>query len=948
MEDVCPKCAARVTLAETSGPRTCLSCGQPLETKAVTDPCVADAGLALLSAEIREAFGSGAYEALRPEEVARAYASGRHAADAEPEPALIGARLGDFELLGELGRGGMGIVYRARQTSLNREVALKVLPSLAWRNRASVARFCRESQAAARLHHTNIVPIYAQGEHQGRFYYAMELIEGESLDSALRCDSSVAGLTPRPVTPPSGFPRSSGQGPGAVAEEGASRLEVSSIPRTRQDYRRIARLLAEVADGLAHAHRHGVIHRDVKPHNLLLGQDHRLHITDFGLAHLLDEPHLTLSGEVMGTPAYMSPEQVAGRRTEIDHRTDIYSLGVTLYELLTLRRPFEGRTREQIIHSICSAEPRPPRRLDPRIPLDLQTVCLRAMVKEPAGRYSTAAALAEDLRRFADDRPILTRRANWVTKALKWSRRHKAASTAIVAIGLAGVMTATWASGALASRHQEAARLTEKAYAELVYYDYHHPERVSDDLDQAEQLGGNARRLELIHALMAMGGADPDEAVGHLEALVRQKADEVETLYLLAWAYWRSQEHDLSRATFERAESLGGAQTAAEWFFRGLASQFADPSRAIASYEGARALRAKQSEFFPQATLHLARARNQEMYRTRRIEVFAEVEQALNELIVQKVYGAYPCYLLSIAHRLAAEIYAGSEGTRPDTAEYHYAEALRWARTGQELAEPGNDRPLTAEAECHESMGHFAEAIIARTAAIETASHPEKQWEGYHYRWRLYYWTGQLEEALADLRILHEQFDSDSVFYSYAYPMLVLTEAGRMDDALTLARAVAEPEGGSAPSSALLVLWSATCLRLLGHPAEADRLLADRADRVDYAAGLVAPQSADWIIALYSNAVGMTPFEALLERAGQADDPSRLTGEAYFHAAAAKLASGDREGALHDFDEAYRSFDEEKRYTYHAKILRTRLTHDPTWPAWTGPPAKDLQENGRD
>ena len=900
------------------------------------DPGSADAALALLTADLREAFGSGAYDALRPDEVAAASASGPGvsiaAALATDRP--LERRLGDFELLGELGRGGMGIVYRARQVSLEREVALKILPSFARRNRAAVVRFRRESQAAARLHHTNIVPIYAQGEHNGRFYYAMELIDGESLDSALRSDSSVVSLTPRPVTPPTGFPPRSGGSRSADETTSLSRREVTELHRAPQDYRRIARLLADVADGLDHAHRSGVIHRDIKPHNLLLGQDDRLHITDFGLAHLVDEPHLTLTGELMGTPAYMSPEQVAGRQEGIDQRTDIYSLGVTLYELLTLQRPFAGGTREQIVHRICSAEPTRPRSLDARIPVDLETICLKAIEKEPAGRYASAGALAEDLRRFADDRPILTRRTRRITKALKWSRRHKAASAAIVAGCLAVAACGAWAASVAAWHRSEAAHLIDAAYAQLVYQDYRETERVLKDLEHAEQWGGDPYRLALVRSLASMSGPDREAPVTRLEALCAAHPRQVEARYLLAWAYWPIDRYGESRAAFQAAETLGGPRTAAEWFFRGLASQRDDPQRAIASYEKAGTVRAGEGEFFPQATLHLARAQNQLMYRTRRIEVFDEAEAALRELVRHNVYGEYPYYLLSIAHRLAAEIYATSDATRPENADQHYTEALAWARKGRLLAKPGSDLCLTAEAECQESLRHYGEAIAARTAAIQTTSVPLDQWEGYHYRWRLYYWTGQPEAALADLKTLHERFDPQSIFYSHVYPLLVLADSGREDEAEALARALAEAPPGATAPRAVDVLWAATCLRLLGRADQAGQLLAEKAEVVDYGAGLTAPQTPEWLTRLYEYAAGRASWVELADAARRAPDPSRLMGEAYFHGAAFRLGEGDRAEAERHWDSAYRSFDDEKHYTYHAQILRIRMAEDAGWPAW--------------
>ncbi len=241
------------------------------------------------------------------------------------------SRLGDFEILEELGRGGMGVVYRARQVSLNRIVALKLLSAGLVQSERSVARFMREAQAAARLHHTNIVPIYAQGREGDYFYYAMELVEGESLDQVLRREmrSSVgqaqtvkleAPQAPQAAT----RPLSSAT---AVLRSAVSTARLSRISHRlgpARDFKRIVRLMTGVAEGLHHAHEQGVVHRDVKPQNLLLGPDDELHITDFGLARMLDEPGLTRSTEMVGTPSFIATEQITWPSTAIYRRADVY------------------------------------------------------------------------------------------------------------------------------------------------------------------------------------------------------------------------------------------------------------------------------------------------------------------------------------------------------------------------------------------------------------------------------------------------------------------------------------------------------------------------------------------------------------------------------------------------------------------------------------------------
>ena len=299
-----------------------------------------------------------------------------HATTVENTP----KQLGDFEILRELGRGGMGVVYEAKQKSLNRHVALKVLSTGLGLSTKAIMRFKREAEAAAKLHHTNIVPIYATGEENRTPYYAMELVDGPSLDQVIRQfrqDASKSSPDGLDSTHDFHAEQSSGEVPEWVAATiglgrpesvGRSSPSTSSVNSSSsfasgsEYYDNVARMMAEVADALAHAHDQGVIHRDIKPSNLLLSADGRLSVNDFGLARMLEQPGMTISGELMGSPMYMSPEQIAAGRLPLDHRTDIYSLGATLYEMLTLRHPFDGRQRDQILSQIVHKEPVRPAR----------------------------------------------------------------------------------------------------------------------------------------------------------------------------------------------------------------------------------------------------------------------------------------------------------------------------------------------------------------------------------------------------------------------------------------------------------------------------------------------------------------------------------------------------------------------------------------------------------
>jgi tetratricopeptide (TPR) repeat protein len=367
-------------------------------------------------------------------------------------------RVGDFELLREIGRGGMGIVFEARQLSLNRRVALKVLPPGLGLTQQAVRRFDREARAAAKLHHTNIVPVYATGEDSGCHYYAMELVEGQSLAEILSDfrqepeHSVFDGLSVSPGEEAS------------VSESTTSSDTTTHGARRRFDV--VARLVAEVAEALDYAHGRGIIHRDIKPANLMLSADGRLCVTDFGLARISQEPGMTVSGSFLGSPAYMSPEQIAAGRIALDHRTDVYSLGAVLYEMLTLRRPFTGEGRDQVLTAIMTKDPPPPRGLNPRVPVDLETICLKAMEKDPDRRYQSAGELAQDIRRFLAHGLILARRAGPLRRAVKQVQRHPVAAVLVVAVVVIGALGGVaWRVSQQRAREATRAALTDAKFA---------------------------------------------------------------------------------------------------------------------------------------------------------------------------------------------------------------------------------------------------------------------------------------------------------------------------------------------------------------------------------------------------------------------------------------------------------------------------------------------------
>jgi serine/threonine-protein kinase len=414
--------------------------------------------------------------------------------------------LGDYRVVREIGRGGMGVVYEAVQESLGRHVALKVLPDRPALAPNQLERFIREAKAAALLHHTNIVPVFGVGAHEGVHYYAMQYIEGQGLDAVLAevkrlrrgrpepsqggprqsaalatdvAEGLLTGHFQEPGPPAQAAPTVAATGPETVgpgglsppaqpAAEGDGRADSASSllgPTELRYHRSVARLGAQVAEALAHAHTHGVLHRDIKPANILMDTHGTAWVTDFGLAKAEGSEELTDPGDIVGTLRYMAPERFRGRS---DPRSDVYGLGVTLYEMLTTEPVFAASDRAALIERVLHEEPRRPRAIDPRLPRDLETIVLKAMAKEPGLRYQTAGELAEDLRRYVADRPIRARRVSAAERAWRWARRNPI--TAALAGSLAAVfvlglplVTALWFRSSHLYRLSEERRLDAEA-----------------------------------------------------------------------------------------------------------------------------------------------------------------------------------------------------------------------------------------------------------------------------------------------------------------------------------------------------------------------------------------------------------------------------------------------------------------------------------------------------
>jgi serine/threonine protein kinase/tetratricopeptide (TPR) repeat protein len=447
--------------------------------------------------------------------------------------------LGDFRILREIGRGGMGVVYEAEQISLGRRVALKVLPFASTLDPKQLQRFKNEAQAAAGLHHTNIVPVFATGCERGVHYYAMQYIEGHTLaeviaDSRNQSAGRNSGATaasppvssqPRPRAPEYG-------GEQKASGETDTQAKLSTLPTTqdRAFYHSVARLGIQAADALDYSHDLGVIHRDIKPANMLLDGRGKLWITDFGLAHCQSQAGLTMSGDLVGTLRYMSPEQALAKRVLVDHRTDIYSLGATLYEVLSSEPVFIGTDRQELLRQIAFEEPKSLRRARPSIPVELETIVLKALEKSPGDRYATAKEMGEDLERFVKDVPIRARRPPLTRRVKHWCGRHKPLVTGVAAFLLSALVLA---SAVLWSQeHRRAA--AERAVAEDL--------READTWQQQEKWAKALQALERAKARLEEAGLD------HLKGEVDKRGRDLALVTLLdrirlkasRFAYFRS------------------------------------------------------------------------------------------------------------------------------------------------------------------------------------------------------------------------------------------------------------------------------------------------------------------------------------------------------------------------------------------------------------------------
>ncbi len=424
-------------------------------------------------------------------------------------------RVGDYDIIREVGRGGMGIVFEAVHRSLGRRVAIKVMPTSSLQDEKYITRFRREAQAAARLHHTNIVSVFGVGQHEGNHYYVMEFIDGENLSGVVRAMTRKAISDTSPTvhdqtrqvgntqivigTPKTMVADDTMSQPHESDDVPELRLDTSAItsskvhiPTGNKRFRWAADLASQIADAMAYAHGQGTLHRDIKPSNLLLDQKGQVWITDFGLVKDASHHTLTGTGDIIGTPQYMCPESFEGK---YDQRSETYCLGLTLYELVTLQPAFSDTSTAELIKAVTTSTPISPRKIDSRIPADLNTIIEKAISREPEARYQTAEAIRDDLRAYLSDRTISARRPSAIGQAVRWAKRNPLTaalgglSVALLSLVAVTAVIAYWVTNAAladVSSQAETLRSQKKTIQELLDNSKENSKRIAEGLAQAQ------------------------------------------------------------------------------------------------------------------------------------------------------------------------------------------------------------------------------------------------------------------------------------------------------------------------------------------------------------------------------------------------------------------------------------------------------------------------------
>jgi serine/threonine protein kinase len=818
-------------------------------------------------------------------------------------------RLGDFEIVREIGRGGMGIVYEARQVSLNRKVALKVLSGGLGLTHKAVQRFRREAEAAAKLHHTNIVPVYATGEEDGTHFYAMELIEGPSLDHVIK-QLNQSQERKRPVeasTPVAPAPGSEGEsvrppnleatGPYVGESSTASALTSSSLSSDSDYFDTVARMVAEVADALDYAHKNGVVHRDMKPSNLLLSPAGRLSVNDFGLARMLEQPGMTMTGEFVGTPAYMSPEQITAGRTPLDHRTDIYSLGATLYQLLTLHPPFTGERRDQVLAQILHKEPKSPRKVNPKVSVDLETICLKALEKDPDRRYQTAGAMAEDLRRYVNRFAISARRTSPTERLRKWVRRHPGLAAGI-GLALVGIVLAGFFG--IKSRRERQERLhqmQEKVVHDILMGDLKSAEKA---IGEVEDLGAPKEWIQWRQGQIAAYKGEWEEAIRLLEPAAEKMPDNLALNWMLAGLCRLNGDDDRSEEIARRLDAIPPT-TEEEYICKAAALEPYTPKQSLALLDKAIEARPSVVAFGTRAICLIRLASNEN-------DLSIVNDAMADAAAARRIMKDSPVAIVRsvIVHYCAAVLYELTKKTK------EHAEAMRIAGEDAEALKAFPDIPIAVVV-----RGEFLAERGMNSEAIEWFEMCMKHKPLVRSATDIYAW------------LLYEQGQADK-----AYGVMEQIPPGKNDMDIDRAIFAADAINGG-PDRARKICDEMEVERsVFGQFKRLTLLffLGEREKALDLL-GKYQPKDGDDFykrVANYWNDPSAAREKELLDFASGSKTSSIF---AHWYIAFRLLGDGDRDGARRHFEACVNL-----HYPYFLGYLESRALQarmkDPKWPKW--------------
>lgn len=800
-----------------------------------------------------------------------------------------GTMLGEFRIIREIGRGGMGIVYEAVQTSLGRRVALKVLPPEVMFTEHALERFNREAHTAGMLHHTNIVPVYAVGQEQDVSFYAMQYIEGRSLSNYLK-----------------------------TFRDDDRRIDA-------EHFRRAARWGLQIADALAHAHDHGVLHRDVKPANLLRDKNDNIWVFDFGLARSNRHPTITGSSDLVGTLRYMSPEQAAGGKTRLDHRTDIYSLGATLYELTSLCPVFEDDSHASLLNKVLHEEPIQLRRRLPDIPRDLATIINKCMQKERDLRYAHVAEVADDLRRFLSGEAIHARPTPLRVKAKRWIQRHRGLTIGAAAAFVILVATSLFVAKL---RQVEGARNLRHAYeAIMLDQDF---DRGEELLDRAESLGIHNADLHLYRGLIPMLSQQPAAAIKHFEEAARLEPENLCAWYAIARSKIDIGEFHTGQRLFEK-EGERRPDTALGWFLRGYARSRHQPAEAIRCYD----LAIEKEPSFAPAILERA------TYRGVRV-VEAGVREDLGPMLndVDAVVVFRPKASRAYAWRawawLAAASYAATQPDLQHRRDEWFGNCRLDIERAQTLGHANDPLVFSIEGAYHRCIGNFAASAQAYARAQQLH---QVHWGNTNLAYA--HASAVALHALGDLQGALDETEPASLaapeFYAIGlHHALLLAELGQIDAARAECRRCLETQRTHAPG----LYMSAAVMELLGAADEAEAFIRSLGpDDIAILTYEHLPQTEGSREDQPRNpheleflAARLTPTE-FLEVAGT--HPGHRC-ENTFLVAMRELGAGHREtglALLRDCLNTQVFFYGEHRF---AQVFLERAAADPQWPRWIG------------